>query len=71
MNQIEQDSSKIINIDQYMRDLKRHAFAEYNTLYDREQQNNGNNESKSKRKKKRDKLRKAAAAAATSNPPQD
>lgn len=64
MSQVDQDNSKIINIDQYMRDLKRHAFAEYKQLYEREQQSNGNTESKSKRKKKRDKLRKAAAAAA-------
>ena len=61
---MESDTSKIINIDQYMKDLKRHALAEYKTLFEREQQSNCNNESKSKRKKKRDKLRKQAAAAA-------
>ena len=44
-----------------MRDLKRHALAEYKTLYEREQMTNCNSDSKSKRKKKRDKLRKAAA----------
>ena len=36
MGQVEQDSAKIINIDQYMRDLKRHALSEYKTLYERE-----------------------------------
>lgn len=64
MLQVEQESSKIINIDQYMKDLKRHALSEYKQLYEREQQTNGNSDSKSKRKKKRDKLRKAQAAAA-------
>jgi hypothetical protein len=42
-----------------MRDLKRHALAEYKQLYEKEQQTNANSESKSKRKKKREKLRKA------------
>ena len=36
LGQVEQDSTKIINIDQYMRDLKRHALSEYKTLYERE-----------------------------------
>jgi len=47
-----------------MRDLKRHALAEYKTLYEREQITNGTSDSKSKRKKKKDKMRKQAAAAA-------
>lgn len=47
-----------------MKDLKRHALAEYKALYEREQMTNGGTgESKSKRKKKRDKMKKAAAAA--------
>jgi flagellar motility protein MotE (MotC chaperone) len=70
LNQIDQESAKIINIDQYMRDLKRHALAEYKTLYEREQVTNGGSDTKSKRKKKKDKMRKAAAAAAvTTTPP--
>ena len=69
INQIDQESAKIINIDQYMRDLKRHALAEYKTLYEREQTTNGGSDSKSKRKKKKDKLRKAAVAAAVASPP--
>lgn len=68
LNQIDQESAKIINIDQYMRDLKRHALAEYKTLYEREQVTNGGSDTKSKRKKKKDKMRKAAAAAAVTTP---
>ena len=36
MSQMDQDKEKIINIDQYMKDLKRHAKLEYNTLYEKE-----------------------------------
>jgi|LauGreDrversion4_2_1035121.scaffolds.fasta_scaffold30903_8 hypothetical protein len=50
-----------------MRDLKRHALAEYKTLSEREMTTNGGSDTKSKRKKKKDKLRKAAAAAAAVN----
>ena len=32
VTQVENDSNKIINIDQYMRDLKRHALSEYKQL---------------------------------------
>lgn len=64
LTQLEQDSLKTINIDQYMRDLKRHAYAEYKTLYEREQNTNCNSDSKSRRKKKKEKLKKAAAIAA-------
>jgi hypothetical protein len=52
-----------------MRDLKRHAQAEYKTLSEREQLTNCNSDSKSKRKKKKDKLRKAAASIGVSLPP--
>lgn len=36
MQQVDSDNSKIINIDQYMKDLKKHALLEYKTLYEKE-----------------------------------
>jgi hypothetical protein len=47
-----------------MRDLKKHALAEYNTLHEREKLTNCNSDSKNKRKKKKEKQKKVAAAAA-------
>lgn len=58
MSQVEQDTTKTVSIDQYMKDLKRHALEEYKKLYKKEQTTNQNSDSKNKRKKKKDKLKK-------------
>ena len=58
VDQYEKDIHKnLINIDQYMKDLKKHALAEYNDLYKKEEQEKYNSDSKTKRKRKRAKNR--------------
>ena len=49
---------KLVNIEQYMKDLKKHAISEYHDLYNFENINNGDGESKAKKKKKRIKNKK-------------
>ncbi|CDW90482.1 UNKNOWN [Stylonychia lemnae] len=66
MSQVEQDTTKTVSIDQYMRDLRKHALQEYEKLFEKEQTTNQNSDSKSKRKKKRDRQKKAQAALALS-----
>eukprot|EP00347_Sterkiella_histriomuscorum_P000882 403374161 len=65
MSQVEQDTVKNVSIDQYMKDLKRHALQEYKKLYEKEQTTNQNSDSKSKRKKKKEKLKKQQTALAS------
>jgi len=36
MSSVDSDTTKTVNIDQYMKDLKRHALQEYKTLLERE-----------------------------------
>jgi hypothetical protein len=58
-NNIQKDIEKnLINIDQYMKDLKKHALTEYQELYLKESSQNCNSDSKSKKKKKRVKNKK-------------
>ena len=55
-NQIQKDIEKnLINIDQYMKDWKKHALTEYQDLYHKEAQQMCNSDSKSKKKKKKNK----------------
>jgi hypothetical protein len=54
VSSVENDILKnLINIDHYMRDLKKHALAEYQELYQKENSTNCNSDSKGKRKKKK------------------
>jgi len=59
VSQVEMDIHKnLINIDHYMRDLKKHALVEYQELYQKETVNLCPSDSKAKRKKKRVKNKK-------------
>ena len=49
---------KLVNIDQYMKDLKKHAISEYHDLSNFENNTPGDGESKAKKKKKRIKNKK-------------
>lgn len=56
MAQIDNDNSQrvtSINIDNYMKDLRKHAYNEYEELHQKEQQLNQSPGSKSRRKKKK------------------
>lgn len=54
VSQYEMDIHKnLINIDQYMKDLKKHALAEYSELYQKEEQDKCNSDSKTKKKKRK------------------
>lgn len=62
VSQYEVDVHKnLINIDQYMKDLKKHALAEYNELYHKEQQSQdglcGSDQKNNKKKNKRNKIK--------------
>jgi hypothetical protein len=59
VNEVEMDIHKnLINIDHYMRDLKKHAIVEYQELNQKESINLCNSDSKAKRKKKKVKAKK-------------
>lgn len=49
---------KLVNIDQYMKDLKKHAINEYHELFNFENSIGGDGEGKAKKKKKRVKNKK-------------
>lgn len=51
---------KLINIDQYMKDLKKHALGEFKDLFEKEQQELVNADNKPKKKKKKIKNKKPA-----------